>query len=183
MKTFALLSDLVLLCAMLAITATPVADANAVSESDPAPAVFERRFPALISGDRRILTDDKHDDHKDDHRDGKHDDHHDDHHHDNKHDKNKDNDDEPTCMEKYKKRYAECDKDEKKCEDKAECNDDKDTCEKKSKACEVKAYRSFKACKYGKWDCTDWCEYYRRQCYSKKRGHCEDKYDDCKDDC
>ncbi|CAI5954672.1 unnamed protein product [Closterium sp. NIES-64] len=94
-----------------------------------------------------------------------------------------DDDDEPSCLDKYKKRYAQCEKNEKKCEDKAEDEDDEKVCEKKSKTCEAKAYRSYKSCKYGKWGCKDWCKYYKRKCYSKKKSNCEEKYEDCKEDC
>ncbi|CAI5932787.1 unnamed protein product [Closterium sp. NIES-64] len=152
MRTFAFLSGLVLLSALLlAVTSAPVAEANAVSAPDTAPAVAEL-LPALES-DRRILHDDD------------------------------DDDDEPSCLDKYKKRYAQCEKNEKKCEDKAEDEDDEKVCEKKSKTCEAKAYRSYKSCKYGKWGCKDWCKYYKRKCYSKKKSNCEEKYEDCKEDC
>ncbi|GJP55855.1 hypothetical protein CLOM_g14878 [Closterium sp. NIES-68] len=94
-----------------------------------------------------------------------------------------DDDDEPSCIEKYKKRYVQCEKNEDKCEEIAEDDDDKKICEKKSKTCEMKAYRSYKACKYGKWGCKDWCKYYKKQCYAKNKSKCDEKYEDCKEDC
>ncbi|GJP55857.1 hypothetical protein CLOM_g14880 [Closterium sp. NIES-68] len=130
----------------------------ASAEADVAP---DGGAQALVS--RRFLTDDHHHDHDDDHKD--------------------DHKDEPSCIEKYKTQYAKCDKSEKKCDDHAEDDDEREECEKKSKTCEMKAYRSFKACKYGDWGCKDWCKYYKKQCYAKNRSSCDEKYEDCKDDC
>ncbi|GJP32229.1 hypothetical protein CLOM_g16823 [Closterium sp. NIES-68] len=104
---------------------------------------------------RRFLGDDHHDD-----------DHHDDHHDDDHHEKPKKK---LTCIEKYKIKYASCDSED----------------EAKEAACERKAYRSFKNCKYGKWGCKDWCLFRRRHCikYGRPVAECEEKYEECVEMC
>ncbi|CAI5982066.1 unnamed protein product [Closterium sp. NIES-64] len=86
-------------------------------------------------------------------------------------------------MQKYKIKYAACDDKEEKCVAKATSPAEKAMCEAQSTACERKAYRSFKNCKYGKWGCKDWCLYHRRHCYKNGRADCEEKHGECVEAC